>query len=135
MRIVLSVFLTSIAWSASGLSAEDWPQWRGNNRDGVLHEQGHVQAFASGPLARRWSVPIGSGYSGPTVAHGHVFVTDLSPEDQSTQVERVLCFQAEDGSLVWSHSYPAPYEIGYTAGPRASVTVHEGKAIAVGAMG
>ena len=101
----------------------------------MLHEQGQVAAFASGPLPRRWSVPIGSGYSGPTVAQGHVFVTDLSPDDRSTQVERVLCFNADDGSLVWSHSYPAPYKIDYKAGPRASVTVHQGKAISVGAMG
>jgi len=50
-------------------------------------------------------------------------------------VERVLCFRAEDGKLAWSHSYTAPYDIGYTAGPRASVTVHQGKAISVGAMG
>ena len=104
----------------SGLLAEDWPQWRGQNRDAVLHEAGRIQPFSSGPLPRRWSVPIGSGYSGPTVSAGRVYVTDLDPGEQQTQIERILCFDVEDGSLQWSHNYPAPYRIDYTAGPRAS---------------
>ena len=120
---------------ASVLLADDWPQWRGPNRDAVLHEQGRVKEFSNGLMPRRWSVPIGSGYSGPTVAKGRVFVTDLDPAESSTQVERVLCVSAEDGTMIWSHSYPAPYSVGYKAGPRASVTVHDGKAISVGAMG
>jgi outer membrane protein assembly factor BamB len=129
----LTILVTASLISA--LLADDWPQWRGINRDAVLHEQGSVKEFPNGVMPRRWSVPIGSGYSGPTVALGRVYVTDLDPDESSTQVERVLCFNAEDGEMIWSHSYPAPYSVGYTAGPRASVTVHDGKAISVGAMG
>lgn len=135
MRNVCWLSLLLTLFGTSNLSAEDWPQWRGQNRDGVLREAGRVQPFSSGPLPRRWSVPIGSGYSGPTVSAGRVYVTDLDPGDQETQIERILCFAAEDGSLQWSHTYPAPYRIDYTAGPRASVTIHQGKAISVGAMG
>ena len=134
IRSLCSFIAFSVVLSLA-VMAEDWPQWRGQNRDAVLHERGSVAAFSNGQIARRWSVPLGSGYSGPTVVDGLVYVTDLSPEDRSTQIERVLCFKADDGTLVWSHSYPAPYTIDYKAGPRASVTVHDGKAISVGAMG
>jgi len=119
----------------TSLCADDWPQWRGINRDGVLHEEGLRESLPVGGLAARWSVPIGSGYSGPTVARGRVYVTDRGPEDADAEVERVLCFNAADGDLIWQHTYQSVYTISYTAGPRASVTVHDGQAIAVGAMG
>lgn len=115
--------------------AEDWPQWRGKNRDAVLNESGLMKSLPSGDLPRRWSVELGSGYSGPTVAEGRVFVTDRGPEGIEKEVERVLCFNAKDGELVWKHQYDASYTVGYRAGPRATVTIHDGKALAVGAMG
>ena len=50
----------------------------------------------------RWSVPIGSGYSGPTVADGRVYVTDriVDPE----QIERGSCFAWETGKEIWRTS-------------------------------
>jgi outer membrane protein assembly factor BamB len=121
--------------TVSQLRAEDWPQWRGRNRDAVLHEGGLLDALPAGTLPRRWTVPIGSGYSGPTVSDGRVYVTDRGPEGAPTEIERVLCFDAQNGKLIWEHTYDAPYTIGYRAGPRAAVTVQDGKALSVGAMG
>lgn len=114
--------------------AEEWPQWRGPNRDGVWHETGLVDKFAGEQLKIRWRKPIASGYSGPTVAGGRVYVTDrvLEPE----QAERVHCFDWQTGETLWTFSYPCPYvNVGYTAGPRASVTIDDGKAYALGTMG
>jgi len=122
-------------FTITSLRADDWPQWRGINRDGVLHEKGLRQSLPAGGLTARWSVPLGSGYSGPTVAKGRVYVTDRGPKDADAEVERVLCFNAADGDLIWQHTYESLYTISYRAGPRASVTVHDGQAIAVGAMG
>ena len=130
----LSAFVILLI-TVSTLTAEDWPQWRGKNRDAVLNETGLLETLPDGLLPRRWSVPIGSGYSGPTVAIGRVYVTDRGPVDSPTEIERVLCFNAEDGKLIWDHTYDASYTIGYRAGPRAAVTVHDGKAVSVGAMG
>ena len=115
--------------------ADDWPQWRGVNRDSVLSAAEQVESLPAGVMKRKWSVDIGGGYSGPTVAHGCVYVMDRGPRDASEQIERILCFAASDGSLIWEHSYESKYSVGYTAGPRASVTIHDGKAFAVGAMG
>jgi outer membrane protein assembly factor BamB len=127
--LVCSLLLATASW------AEDWPQWRGKNRDAVLDEDGLLSSFPSDVIPRRWSVPIGSGYSGPTVAGGRVYLTDRGPEEAESQVERVLCFSADSGRPVWQHTYDAIYTIGYRAGPRASVTVHHSQAISVGAMG
>ncbi|MEM1069912.1 MAG: PQQ-binding-like beta-propeller repeat protein [Planctomycetota bacterium] len=118
------------------VKAEDWPQWRGVNRDAVLDDTKLVESFSGERLPLQWSVPVGAGYSGPTVADGRVYLTDRGPEGATKEIERVLCFDAKDGSLIWEHSYEARYiKVGYKAGPRATVTIHDGLAIAVGTMG
>ena len=114
----------------SELRADDWPQWRGPNRDGVWRETGILEAISPGGLKVRWRVRIGRGYSGPVVAQGRVFVTDhqFRPE-----VERVLCFDEATGKPVWTHSYPVDYKnMEYGNGPRASPTVYEGKVYTLG---
>lgn len=132
-RILLSI--SSVALFAVCVFAEDWPQWRGANRDAVSNENSLMAELPDGKLPRRWTAPIGAGYSGPTVANGRVYVTDRGPQDVETEVERVLCFNESDGELIWEHTYEAKYTISYRAGPRASVTIHDGWAISVGAMG
>lgn len=114
--------------------ADDWPQWRGENRDAELSAAEQIESLPE-KLAAKWSVEIGSDYSGPTVADGRVYVTDRGPAGIETEVERILCFDAETGEQIWSHQYDSAYSIGYRAGPRASVTVSHGRAYAVGAMG
>lgn len=113
--------------------ADEWHQWRGENREGVWKETGIIEAFDGSDIPIRWRVPVGSGYSGPTVADGRVYVTDRLTDPK--QVERVHCFDAETGESIWSYTYDCVYKIDYTAGPRATVTVNDGLAYALGAMG
>ena len=47
--------------------AEDWPQWRGPQRDGVWRENGIIERFEAPEIKVKWRVPIAGGYSGPTV--------------------------------------------------------------------
>ena len=114
-------------------SADEWHQWRGEDREGVWNETGIVEEFEGTEISLRWRVPIGSGYSGPSVADGRVYVTDRLTKPK--QVERVHCFDWETGESLWSYTYDCIYRIDYTAGPRATVTVHDGLAYALGAMG
>jgi len=130
--ILLTVCLFSWSFTASAL-AEDWPQWRGVNRDGEWTEDGLVERFDAAQLPLRWRQPVGSGYSGPTVADGRVFLTDRIVKP--AQAERVLCFDERTGEPLWTYSYPCIYTISYTAGPRAAVTVDGESAYALGAMG
>ncbi|MGI9473082.1 MAG: PQQ-binding-like beta-propeller repeat protein [Rubripirellula sp.] len=115
--------------------AEDWPQWRGVRRDAVLQETDLLDELPEGELPRSWSVPIGAGYSGPTVADGRVYVSDHGIDDSANKVERILCLDAKTGKLIWEHVYEVVYTVSYSAGPRAAITIHDGKALCVGAMG
>ena len=114
------------------VGADEWPQWRGEQRDGVWRETGIVETVTEVDV--KWRVPIASGYCGPTVAQGRVYVTDRLTKPK--QVERVHCFDWQTGKTIWSYEYDCEYRnVGYGAGPRASVTVHDGLAYALGAMG
>ena len=130
---LLIVFSTIIFLNNHFIFADDWPQWRGPNRDGVWNETGIVEEFDGEEIPIKWRVPIGSGYSGPTVADGRVYVTDRIAKPR--QVERVHCFDWQTGDKIWSYTYESVYKIEYTAGPRANVTIHDGYAYALGAMG
>jgi outer membrane protein assembly factor BamB len=125
--------VTAAVLLATAAQGDDWPQWRGKNRDGVWRESGIVEKLPEGQIPIKWRAEIGSGYSGPTVAGGRVYLMDRVTEP--SQQERVLCFDAKNGKPVWSYAYDAIYRIQYTAGPRASVTIDEGRAVALGAMG
>ncbi len=120
--------------AAGPLSADEWPQWRGPGRDGVWKETGILEEFSGPQIELRWRTPILSGYSGPTVADGRVFVTDRIREPD--QAERVLCFDWQTGRQLWSRAYDCRYlKVGYTAGPRAAVTLDDGRAYVLGTMG
>ena len=134
MSIFIFYSLFSLFLSIFSQSDEaDWPDWRGVNRDGKWHEKGILQRFDTELISPKWSVPVSSGYSGPTVSDHKVYVTDRT---NMPAQERVHCFNANSGELVWSYSYDCVYYgVGYPAGPRASVVIDEDRAYSLGTMG
>lgn len=127
--------------------AADWPGWLGADRSGVWRESGLIQKFSDDGPNVVWRVPLGTGYSGPAVADGRVYVSDRQrATDENGEPrrptragipgnERVLCFDQQDGKLIWMHEYDCPYTISYPTGPRTTPLVHEGRVYVLGAMG
>ncbi|MGB0739009.1 MAG: PQQ-binding-like beta-propeller repeat protein [Planctomycetaceae bacterium] len=132
-RMKFPVCLLLFAGAVCSATADDWPQWGGPHRDCVWHETGIVREFPTdGLLPRVWSAPVGEGYSGPAVANGRVYITDrIAAENQ----ERVLCFDAETGKQLWSHSSDVRYTVSYPAGPRTTPVIHDGLCYTIGAEG
>ncbi|MBI3861860.1 MAG: PQQ-like beta-propeller repeat protein [Planctomycetia bacterium] len=113
---------------------EDWPRWGGPRGDGSWQAPKLPDAWPNGKLPVKWKKPIGGGYGGITVVDGRGFVMDRQTEPR--EVERVLCFDVRDGSLLWHHDYPVAYgKLDYGNGPRATPTNHAGKVYTLGAMG
>jgi len=134
------IVVAGLAYATAG--AADWPEYRGPDREGVWEADGLVGDFAGlheggdGPLPRVWSTPVGAGYSGPTVAGDRVYLMDRGSPDADQEVERIVCVDRATGERLWSHRYPCVYQgVAYAYGPRASVTIHDGKAYALGTMG
>jgi outer membrane protein assembly factor BamB len=119
---------------ASIAPAEDWPQWRGLNRDSVWREKGLPEKFPSDGLSPRWKLPIGGGYGGIAVAGGRVYVMDRQTKPR--EVERVLCLDAATGKQLWVREYVVDYnKMDYGNGPRSTPTVHDGRVYTFGAVG
>jgi len=133
MKITALIYFFLLIFISNSFS-QDWPDWRGVNRNGVWNETGIIEKFNSEVIDIKWSVEIGSGYSGPTVSKGKVYLTDLKTEP--SQTEGALCFNEKTGEKIWEFRYDCPYEgVGYPAGPRASVVINNGKAYSLGTMG
>ena len=119
---------------SSQARAEDWPQWRGVRRDGTWEATNLIDKFDSPKQSAKWRQPISSGYSGPTVSDGRVFITDRV--DSPEEIERIHCLDFETGKPLWLKEYPCPYgAVSYKAGPRAAVAIDSGLAYALGSTG
>lgn len=105
--------------------AQDWPQWRGPARDGVV--QGFV-APAAWPktLQLAWKTPVGGGYSSPVVAGPTAYVHTRQGEE-----EVVLGLDLETGKIRWRGGYPAPfdknkYAMAHPKGPHSTPVISGG---------
>ena len=130
-RLILLALCLLVALSCA--VAQDWPQWRGPNRDGVATG---FTAPATWPatLTQGWRVPVGAGDSSPALVGGKLYVGTRQGAEEVT-----LCLNASDGQEVWRDHYEAPAVSGAAArehsGLRSTPTVGEGKVVTLGATG
>jgi outer membrane protein assembly factor BamB len=82
--------------------ADDWPQWRGPQRNGISAEKGWLEKWPDNEPPKAWKASVGLGFSSFVVADGRVFTMGHA-DGQDT----VWCFDAEKGKVLWKHSYPA----------------------------
>ena len=127
--------------STTYLSAEDWPQWRGINRDAIWNETGVVERFPDDGLTVKWRAPVRGGFAGPAVADGRVFVLDYQETAGSRTMdghERLVVFDEETGTVLWQQEWPATYrnlQFKFATGPRAVPTVDGNRVYTLGAAG
>ena len=120
---------------------EDWPEWRGTGRVGVWTETGILDRFPEGGLDFTWRVSIRSGFAGPAVADGRVFVLDYQETPGSRTMdgtERLLALDEDTGEILWTYEWSTTYRMiarSYATGPRATPTVDGDRVYVVGAAG
>jgi outer membrane protein assembly factor BamB len=124
------VVLLSASWG----STQDWPQWRGVNRDARATG---FQAPASWPkeLAKKWQVKVGDGVATPALVGDRLYVFAREGGDEVTR-----CLDAASGKELWQDKYEAQDAAGAAArfpvpGPRCSPTVADGKVLTLGTRG
>ena len=136
----LSLVLIGCFFASTAIIANDWPQWRGADRLATWTEDGIVDELPN-ELKITWRVPVRSGYSGPAVADGRVFVTDWEEDPESRTVdgtERLVVLDEQTGELLWTHEWSTSYRMlmfSYAVGPRATPTVDGNRVYVVGAAG
>jgi outer membrane protein assembly factor BamB len=132
-RLTAAVAGLVILIGIGNVSAQDWPQWRGPNRDGKLTG---FSAPATWPkeLTQKWKIEVGLGDATPAFAAGKLYA--FGRKDAN---EVVTCIDAANGKVLWTSSYPADYVVsGPPAGhpgPRSSPIVADGKVCTLGVGG
>jgi outer membrane protein assembly factor BamB len=126
--LAAALLLTTAALS------QNWPQWRGPNRDGVVHGV-KVPATWPNSLTEEWKVEVGEGVASPVVAGKSVYLFTRQKDD-----ELVLCLDVSSGKEKWrSEMYPAPYQWWpgdkTSNGPRSTPTVAGGRVYTAGVSG
>ncbi len=101
-RFLLLAITAMIIFVQNGLG-EDWPQWRGPNRDGILHGFSPPKPWPD-TLIRKWQISIGGGYSSPIIVNGKAFV-----HTRKDNQEVISCIDLKNGKLIWSKNNPAPF--------------------------
>ncbi len=116
----------------SQAQAQDWPQWRGPNRDGVAQGFKSPDSWPEA-LVQKWSVPVGDGVSTPALMGDKLFVFARQEGN-----EVIRCLDAATGKELWSDKY-ATAGVGGPAsgfeGPRSSPAVADGKVVTLGVHG
>jgi outer membrane protein assembly factor BamB len=102
-RFHIWLMLGLVLPSAAVLRAADWPEWRGPARTGVSTETGLPAAWSPGGDNLAWHAPYG-GRSGPVVFGDHLYLQNTAGAG-ATEQERVMCFNADTGKLLWEHKY------------------------------
>jgi outer membrane protein assembly factor BamB len=113
--------------------AQDWPQWRGPNRDNKVMGFTAPQTWPK-ELTQKWSVKVGAGDSSPVLVGDKLYVFARQDGDEVTS-----CLDAATGKVVWQDKYatqPATGPAGgIHAGPRSTPAVAEGKVCTLGVRG
>ena len=107
----LSLLLIFSMLPQATVNADDWPQWLGPQRDGVRRETGISRSFPQADPKVHWRRKINSGYAGPAIADGRVYIADLiiakldvdGYEEAGRTGTLEPTDQAEGRDLVWSH--------------------------------
>src|SRR5258706_9620034 len=137
-KTLLAAALTLALLPSAALRADDWPQWRGLNRDGAWNETGILEFFPTDGLKVRWRAPVGWGFSSPVVAQGRVYLADSEVVKPKAK-ERVHCFDEMTGKALWTHAYEVAYEEWafdpkQEIGPVATPIVQNGKVYTLGRL-
>lgn len=127
------VILGSVVFASFSLaSAQDWPQWRGQHRDGHAADF-KVPATWPADIQSKWKIKIGEGAASPAVVGDHVYTFSREGTYEVTR-----CVDAKTGKEAWQDKYetlPATGPAGRHPGPRSSPTVADGKVITYGVRG
>jgi outer membrane protein assembly factor BamB len=136
-RLILPLLpIVTVLILATPAGADDWPNWRGPQHDGISRETGLLKAWpADGPKVL-WKTDLTGGYSSVSVANGRVFT-----QTKDGKEDLVLCVDALTGKKLWEYRYPCDYadypslDKRFLTGPKATPTVDGDRVYAMGNTG
>ena len=123
--------------------ADDWPQWRGPNRDGKSKETGLLTQWPEGGPKLAWQTKdLGKGYSTPSIAKGRIYLIG-SPDEKN---EHIIALDEKSGTVVWNMplgkvgknngpQYPGPRSTPTVDGDRIYALASDGELVCLDLAG
>jgi outer membrane protein assembly factor BamB len=120
--------------AAAQLSSPDYPQWRGQNRDGSASAFAAPKSWPQ-KLTLKWKVDVGAGYATPLVVGNRVYTLARQNGD-----EVMMALDAVTGKPIWQTRYAAPYKMNpatasHGEGPKSTPLYYGGKLYTLGISG
>ena len=112
--------------------AQDWPQWRGPNRDNKVTGFTEPKTWPK-ELTKKWTAAVGLGDASPALVGDKLYVFTRDNDNEIIQ-----CLDAGKGTEIWKDKYaaqPAQVPMGFHKGPRSTPTVADGKVCTFGVGG
>ena len=131
MWLVVVAVPTLVVPVAAG---QEWPQWRGPNRDGAVTSFREPATWPDA-LTQHWTVEVGLGYATPLLVGDRIYMYTRQDDD-----EVMVAIDARDGSTIWRTSYPAPFDMfpataRHRAGPKSTPAFADGRLFTLGISG
>jgi len=127
----LAALVALLLCLTSPLSASDWPNWRGPQRDGISRESGLSFAWPAGGPKALWNAAVGTGFSSLAIADGRVFTMGNEGDR-----DFVRCLDANTGKLIWKQGYDCPLDPNlFEGGPTSTPTVAGDRVYTISRLG
>jgi len=112
-------------------AAQDWPQWRGTNRDGAIASFREPSAWPQA-LKQVWKIEVGTGYASPLLVGDRLYLFSRIGDD-----EVMSALEAASGKVIWRTAYPAPFTVMSAAvkhgpGPKSTPAFANGRLFSLG---
>jgi outer membrane protein assembly factor BamB len=126
------LIITAVMLNISGIGlAQDWPQWRGANRDGVSKENNLNLDWANKKPQTAWIFrQAGAGYSSPTIVG-----TTLYCQGATDNKGFVFALDTKTGNLKWKQKLGEETVPDRENCPRGSITADGGKLYLIRGIG
>ena len=115
-------------------ATDNWPQWRGPNRDGAAPAFRGPAAWPE-KLQTKWKITVGEGHSSPIFGEGRIF--QFARLDGR---ETLSAIDPASGKVLWTQSYDAPFTMnvaawGHGKGPKSTPVYAGGRVFTFGISG
>jgi outer membrane protein assembly factor BamB len=126
-----AICVLSLSAAVSNRTPDDWPQWRGVNRDGKSTESGLRKDWPQGGPKLAWRISgAGEGYSSFSVAGGRLYTLGARGDN-----EYVMAFDEATGKKLWEVVHGRRFSNDRGDGPRGTPTIDGAQLYAFGASG
>lgn len=113
------LLLALVSAPASSVRADDWPQWRGPDRNGISKEKGLLNEWPKAGPQSLWEISgLGAGYGTVAIQGDRIFV-----QGTEGKTSLVFCLSRTDGKAIWKTEMGPALPRSKGDGPRSTPTV------------